>query len=488
MGTLTSGVISTTYKNLIFQKIDNKIYYTNSSDIDTEITTFASALTLSGLITATAGIKTSTIFDSGGNEAIVCAATGSAVNHLGITNGAAGTPGAVSLTTLGDSSNVDLTLTPKGTGIVNCTPKLKAILGVQLGNNIIFASDGGAALTLTDADNLTVGGDLTVTGNDILYGTAGASTLQVKEATGTDTAGGALNIAAGQGTGTGAGGAITFQVANGAGGTGSSANALATAVTIADDTNVTFAGDIAISGGNITTALQCDSTLGVTGITTLANNLVFTGGRDIIWPDASGLEMKTTDAGGDSYLTFTANVITVGQPMNCSGLVTMGGNTGSTAAAGIHASRTQMWTEKIGGMYKTSIYIDLEGLASIDIDKDVIGLAAGGAAYIGKIESSKHGAIKAIQMTCLEVPVTGSLDIDLYNADEATYVYNDPLVSTSSTEFLIVDGAGNWANGEIKGGTTITFGATEYLYLVNGAASGAGTYGSGKFLIELYGT
>ena len=45
-----------------------------------------------------------------------------------------------------------------------------------------------------------------------------------------------------------------------------------------------------------------------------------------------------------------------------------------------------------------------------------------------------------------------------------------------------------WANGEIKGGTTITFGATEYLYLVNGAASGAGTYGSGKFLIELYGT
>ena len=57
MGTLTDAVISTTYKNLIFQKTDNKIYYTNGSDVDTEITTFATALTLSGLITATAGIK-----------------------------------------------------------------------------------------------------------------------------------------------------------------------------------------------------------------------------------------------------------------------------------------------------------------------------------------------------------------------------------------------------------------------------------------------
>ena len=67
MGTLTDAVISTTYKKLVFQKTDNKIYYTNGSDVDTEITTFASALTLSGLITATAGIKlgNGTIFDSG---------------------------------------------------------------------------------------------------------------------------------------------------------------------------------------------------------------------------------------------------------------------------------------------------------------------------------------------------------------------------------------------------------------------------------------
>ena len=90
-------------------------------------------------------------------------------------------------------------------------------------------------------------------------------------------------------------------------------------------------------------------------------------------------------------------------------------------------------------------------------------------------------------MTCLEAPATGSTDIDLYNADEATYIYDNPLVSGSSTEFLIIDGGGAWTNGMVKGGTTITFGATEYLYLVNGAGSGGGTYSAGKYLIELWG-
>ena len=138
----------------------------------------------------------------------------------------------------------------------------------------------------------------------------------------------------------------------------------------------------------------------------------------------------------------------------------MPGNTGVAPGAGIAASRINSFTEIIGTTTKTSIHIDLTGLASINVDKDVIGL---------------------------EAPATGSTDIDLYNANESTHIYNNPLVSGSSTEFLIVDGGGAWTNGMVKGGTTITFGATEYLYLVNGAASGAGTYTAGKYLIELWG-
>ena len=64
------------------------------------------------------------------------------------------------------------------------------------------------------------------------------STLSVAAVSGTDTAGKNLTIAAGQGTGTGAGGSIIFQTADGDSGTGSSANSLVTAMTIADDGNI----------------------------------------------------------------------------------------------------------------------------------------------------------------------------------------------------------------------------------------------------------
>ena len=44
---------------------------------------------------------------------------------------------------------------------------LTCTLGIKLGNNIIYASDGGATITLSDSDNAAITGDLIVTGNDI---------------------------------------------------------------------------------------------------------------------------------------------------------------------------------------------------------------------------------------------------------------------------------------------------------------------------------
>jgi len=55
--------------------------------------------------------------DANGNELIKMQTTGSAVNELELTNSATG--GAVVVGTSGDDSNIDLTLTPKGTGEVN---------------------------------------------------------------------------------------------------------------------------------------------------------------------------------------------------------------------------------------------------------------------------------------------------------------------------------------------------------------------------------
>ena len=71
-------------------------------------------------------------------------------------------------------------------------------------------------------------------------------------------AGGALTIQGGQGKGSGAGGDIIFQTAN-AGGSGSSLNALATALTISDDLSVTFAGTIELGHASDTTIARSGS-------------------------------------------------------------------------------------------------------------------------------------------------------------------------------------------------------------------------------------
>ena len=84
---------------------------------------------------------------------------------------------------------------------------------------------------MSSSFNINVDNNLTFSNDD-------NSTLSVAAVSGTDTAGKNLTIAAGQGTGTGTGGSIIFQTADGSGSSGSSANVLATAMTIADDGNI----------------------------------------------------------------------------------------------------------------------------------------------------------------------------------------------------------------------------------------------------------
>ena len=62
---------------------------------------------------------------------------------------------------------------------VTTTGLLTSTAGVKLGNNIIYASDGGSTITLDDSDNVTILGDLTVTGGDIDI-TGEASLIKIK--------------------------------------------------------------------------------------------------------------------------------------------------------------------------------------------------------------------------------------------------------------------------------------------------------------------
>lgn len=138
----------------------------------------------------------------------------------------------------------------------------------------------------------------------------------------------------------------------------------------------------------------------------------------------------------------------------------------------------------IGGIYKTTIMLDLTGLASSTTDLDIIGTGSS-AAYIAKLTAAENGTtILLISMRCLEAPAGGVTDIDLYSAVEGTGVF-DAGVATLTETALITSG-GAWSNGTAKGATTVPA-STEYIYLTGGAGGTAATYTAGKFLIEIYG-
>lgn len=139
--------------------------------------------------------------------------------------------------------------------------------------------------------------------------------------------------------------------------------------------------------------------------------------------------------------------------------------------------------EVVGGIIKTTIVIDLTGLASSTTDLDIIGQGLS-AAHIGQITAAQNGTIDAIRMTCLELPAGGADDIDLYAATEGTGVFDGGIAALTETALITAGGA--WANGTVKGSVDVPA-ANQYLYLTGGEAGTAATYTAGKFVIELFG-
>ena len=153
----------------------------------------------------------------------------------------------------------------------------------------------------------------------VLSLSAGATTA----GTSNNQAGGALTIQGGQGKGSGAGGAIIFQTAN-AGSSGSSLNALATALTVNDDGSVTTSGTIELGHASDTTIARSGS-----GDITIEGNAVYRAG---------GTDVAVADGGtGASSLS---NLITLSTHTTGSyvGTVTAGAglvSTGATSGEGI---------------------------------------------------------------------------------------------------------------------------------------------------------
>ena len=137
---------------------------------------------------------------------------------------------------------------------------------------------------------------------------------------------------------------------------------------------------------------------------------------------------------------------------------------------------------KTGGVIKTEVMIDLTDTKSVATDLDIIGVS--GVSHIGRITAALNGTALMGKVTCLEVPVGGAVDIDLYAANEGTGAY-DGLVTDLTADVALVTAGGNWTLGLEKIMTGLPA-ANQYLYLTSGAAT-AGTYTAGKFLIEVWG-
>ena len=209
--------------------------------------------------------------------------------------------------------DLDVT-TDSGTIAIDLNSETFTIAGTT---SEIETSATSNTVTIGLPNNVTVAGDLTVSGGDVAFGNGQNATVAVNAtahgavgksltvSAGTTTAGttnniagGSLTIAGGQGKGTGAGGDIVFKTAN-ATSTGSSLNSLATALTISDDLSATFAG-----------AVVAGTTLGVTGETTFSNNVKIIDDKTLTFGTGDEWTIEY-DENGDDDLVLTGSDISV---------------------------------------------------------------------------------------------------------------------------------------------------------------------------------
>ncbi len=152
-----------------------------------------------------------------------------------------------------------------------------------------------------------------------------------------------------------------------------------------------------------------------------------------------------------------------------------GAGTVGTGAATVLTRRQE------NGTIITEIKFDVTGLASVATANDVIGLAAGGVAYLGRNVVATNGIIYMVELVCLETPVGGDNDINVVSNVSGTIEY---------------DGAGGTTylsnSGDLLAGQTIqnlvpAITADHYYYLTAGTGDTAAAYTAGQYILRTYG-
>ena len=199
-----------------------------------------SAILLDGTISIDAGVVTgaTSITSTAFVGNVTGNVSGTAATVTGGTQAAiTSTANLVTVGTIGTGvwEGTDVGVAHGGTGVstllTNAVLTGNGTSAIQAESTLLFSSN---KLIPTASAHDAAGTALTMS--------AGATTA----GTTNNIAGGALTFQGGQGKGSGAGGDIIFQTAN-AGGSGSSLNALATALTLRDDLSAAFAGAVTVA-------------------------------------------------------------------------------------------------------------------------------------------------------------------------------------------------------------------------------------------------
>jgi len=209
--------------------------------------------------------------------------------------------------------------------------------------------------------------------------------------------------------------------------------------------------------------------------------VVLDAGGDYIWPTNGFLKYFQLKDADDTLLSATLEYV------NDQCDYTIQQMTVGTGFAGV-GTLYKTGVRKTGVMRKTEILIDLTGTSSVATDLDIIGTHATNPAHIGRVTAALNGTLLGGTLTCLEAPVGGAVDIDLYSATEGTATDGSTSLSgpiATLTETALVTAGGNWTLGLSKP-LLVAPAANQYLYLTSGAAT-AGAYTAGIFLLELWG-
>jgi hypothetical protein len=293
----------------------------------------------------------------------------------------------------------------------------------------------------------------------------------------TDTAGAAFTIAGSKGTGAGAGGPIIFQVAP-AGSTGSTQNALATALTISS-TGLTFTGVLTNSGGVTSYGGGAISSNTAYGASSLQSNT--TGGNNSAM-GANALKNNTTGGsnsamGGNALLYNTTGNYNSAMGVNALQSNTTGGNNVAMGVSALQSNTTGSSNAAIGqsalSSNTTGNYNSAMGLNALQSNTTGSNnFAMGGSALQNNTTSNNNSAMggnalfgnttgsnnSAMGVNALQSNTTGGS-----NSAMGYQALN--LLSTSVASLGSVTGGSGYTNGTYNGvQATLSSGSSATTY------------------------